>query len=153
LANAILAKSEKFAKFTSEWPFLSLNSDTVYCGLYYKRIVHGHMPLKLYFCVINIKFTAKCPYLRRNVRVHGRLAVKHRSCADFFSVNYGHFLRRKNEREKFRTYVRDHGQMPVNVFIIQATGCNVNKEKKYSSPHLFNFQNIDFKYIKYDKIF
>ncbi len=26
----VLAKSEKFAKFTSEWPFLSLNSDTVY---------------------------------------------------------------------------------------------------------------------------
>ncbi len=50
----------------------------------YKRIVHGHMPVKLYFCIINIQFTAKCPYLRQNVRVHGRLAVKHRSCAYFF---------------------------------------------------------------------
>jgi hypothetical protein len=33
-------------------------------ALYYKQVLHSHMSVKLHFCVIILKFTAKCLFLR-----------------------------------------------------------------------------------------
>ncbi len=61
------------------------------CALYYKQVIHGHMPVKLHFYVINIP----------NVGSHGEMSVIMDNwlwgykIELIFSINYGHFFTAK----------------------------------------------------------
>ncbi len=44
-------------------------------GLCYKQVLHSHLSIKLHFCVINIYFMVKCPYLRPSVHFYRYLAM------------------------------------------------------------------------------
>jgi hypothetical protein len=71
--------------------------------LYYKHTVHGQL----------FVLTVKCPYL-------WTLAREAITLSHFFLLITDIFSRQKNKREKLWTFVRDYGQMTMNVFIIQA---------------------------------
>ncbi len=77
------------------------------CGLCYKCIVHRHLSVKLHFCVKNLKFTSKCPFLRTFVHFYGHLTVKVHIKAYFFFINYGHLTWPKKLREKLQTFDRE----------------------------------------------
>jgi hypothetical protein len=60
----------------------------LHCGLYYKHVIHDHMPVKLHFCVINIP----------NVSSHSEMSLIMGNwpwgykIGLIFSIHYGYFF-------------------------------------------------------------